>query len=103
MSTVVFKVKEKKPGQRACDEKDAKGELCCGHLKRWYYHQPQKLAYTAEEAEARKAFGDRAEVYRCERCQTLYRPAAADRSTAGQKFQLHPVDVLGGFFRQGEK
>ena len=32
-----FKVKEKKPGQGACDEKDAKGELCVGDLKRWYY------------------------------------------------------------------
>src|SRR5581483_11769595 len=31
------KVKIKKPGQRACNEKDAKGKLCGGHLKRWYY------------------------------------------------------------------
>ena len=27
------KVKIKKPGQRACNEKDAKGKFCGGHLK----------------------------------------------------------------------
>jgi hypothetical protein len=31
------KLKIKKPGQRSCNEKDAKGKLCGGHLKRWYY------------------------------------------------------------------
>ena len=31
------KVKIKKPGQRACNEKDAKGKFCGGHLKRWFY------------------------------------------------------------------
>ena len=31
------KVKYKKPAQRACNEKDAKGKLCGGHLKRWFY------------------------------------------------------------------
>src|SRR5262252_1426013 len=30
------KIKIRKPKQRACDEKDAKGKLCNGHLKRWY-------------------------------------------------------------------
>ncbi len=95
---MAFKIKEKKTGQRACDEKDAKGELCCGHLKRWYYYHPQKLTCTAEETKARKEFGDQGEVYRCERCHTLYRPGTSDHSTAGQRFQLHPVDVLGGFF-----
>jgi hypothetical protein len=30
------KIKPKKVTQRACDEKDEKGKLCCGHLKRWY-------------------------------------------------------------------
>jgi len=30
------KIKVRKPRQRACDEKDDKGKLCCGHLKRWY-------------------------------------------------------------------
>ena len=30
------KVKIRKHRQRSCDEKDAKGKLCAGHLKRWY-------------------------------------------------------------------
>ena len=31
------KVKIKKQGQRACNEKDAKGKFCGGHLKLWSY------------------------------------------------------------------
>lgn len=58
------KLKVKKPRQRACDEKDAKGKVCCGHLKRWY-------DYPAD-IEAR--VGKHAELYRCENCQTLYLP-----------------------------
>ena len=96
-----MKVKEKKPGQRACDEKDAKGELCLGHLKRWYFDEPHRLFPTADEEEALKAFGKAAEVYRCERCRTLYRPALADYSTAGQKYQPRSVNLLGDF--AGEK
>jgi hypothetical protein len=94
---VAFKVKEKKPGQRACDEKDAKGELCLGHLKRWYYDEPHRVSSTPEEEEAIKEFGKAAEIYRCERCGTLYRPALADLSTAGQKYQPRPVNLLGDF------
>jgi len=30
------KVKTRKTKQRACDEKDAKGKVCAGHLKRWF-------------------------------------------------------------------
>ena len=55
---MAFKVKEKKPGQRACDEKDAKGELCVGHLKRWYYDDPHRLSSSTEEEEAIKEFGE---------------------------------------------
>jgi hypothetical protein len=58
------KVKFRKPRQRACDEKDEKGKVCCGHLKRWYDYPP--------EAEA--LVGKNAEVYRCENCKVLYRP-----------------------------
>lgn len=97
------KVKEKKPGQRACDEKDAKGELCVGHLKRWYYYHPLRLALSEEEEAARKELGDTAEIYRCERCHTLYRPLAADNSTAGQKFSLRPVTLWGDFFGRDPK
>src|SRR5579872_2112214 len=91
VSTVTLKVKEKKPGQRACDQKDAKGELCMGHLKRWFYYHPLRLAFSDEEQAARTEFGKNAEIYRCERCHTLYRPMSADLSTAGQRFELRPV------------
>ena len=94
---MAFTVKEKKPGQRACDQKDAKGEFCVGHLKRWYYDDRRRLASTADEAEAVKEFGRGAEIYRCERCSTLYRPAAADHSTAGQRFESRAVNLFGAF------
>ncbi len=58
------KIKVKKRGQRSCDEKDEKGKLCCGHLKRWYDYP--------KEIEA--LIGAKAEIYRCEFCKTLYRP-----------------------------
>jgi len=61
------KVKPKKATQRACDEKDAKGKLCCGHLKRWYDY-PKEIETLV---------GGKVEVYRCEFCKTLYTP---DRS-----------------------
>src|ERR1700719_540233 len=58
------KIKPKKVTQRACDEKDEKGKLCCGHLKRWYDYP--------KEIEA--LVGKQAEIYRCEFCQTIYKP-----------------------------
>jgi hypothetical protein len=58
------KIKLKRRAQRACDEKDEKGKLCCGHLKRWYDYP--------KEVEA--LIGKNAEIYRCEFCQTLYKP-----------------------------
>jgi len=80
-------LKEKKPGQRACDEKNAKGNLCLGHLKRWY--EPDR--------EVLKEVGGDTEIYRCERCHSLYRPASADQSTAGQKYTVRPVNIWGDF------
>lgn len=59
-----IKIKIKKPRQRACDEKDAKGKVCVGHLKRWYEY-PEEIA---------RVVGKHAEIYRCERCKTLYQP-----------------------------
>ncbi len=59
------KIKAKKPTQRACDEKDAKGKLCCGHLKRWYDYPKQIEAL----------IGKKTEIYRCEFCKTLYKPS----------------------------
>jgi hypothetical protein len=89
LSTEPIKIKEKKPGQRACDEKDAKGKLCVGHLKRWYTPTEEVL----EQA------GKGAEIYRCERCKMLYRPAPGDRSSAGLRYEKRPVNVLGDFGR----
>jgi len=103
VSTAILKVKDKKPGQRACDEKDAKGEMCLGHLKRWYYHHALRLAYSEEQEAALKEFGKNAELYRCERCHRLYRPLSADHSTAGQKFDVRPVTLWGDFFGKNPK
>lgn len=65
------KVKLKRPGQRACNEKNEKGKPCGGHLKRWYY-----TADVLEQAcgDVEKAWGRDVEVYRCEYCKTLYLP-----------------------------
>ncbi len=57
------KVKRRKVRMRACNELNAKGKLCAGHLKRWY--QPTGDAATR--------FGE-AELYRCEHCRTVYLP-----------------------------
>jgi hypothetical protein len=62
------KVRFRKPRQRACDEKDEKGKVCCGHLKRWYDF-PKDVAALV---------GENTELYRCENCKTLYRPNPSD-------------------------
>jgi hypothetical protein len=69
------KVKLKKALQRSCNEKDEKGKLCGGHLKRWFY-----AADVIEQAcgDVEQAFGKDAEVYRCEHCKTLYLPHPED-------------------------
>lgn len=69
------KVKPKKATQRACDEKGAKGKVCCGHLKRWYDYP--------KDIEA--LIGKKVEVYRCEFCKTLYTP---DLSQAPHSYTL---------------
>ena len=58
------KVKRRIPRMRACNEKDEKGKLCAGHLKRWYFFGD----------EVKSQFGAGAEIYRCERCKVLYLP-----------------------------
>jgi hypothetical protein len=69
------KEKIKKAGQRACNEKDAKGKFCGGHLKRWFY-----TTDSVERAcgDVEKAWGPDAEVYRCENCKALYLPAPGE-------------------------
>ena len=58
------KIKVRKHKQRSCDEKNEKGKLCAGHLKRWYNYPNSVEAL----------IGPQAEIYRCEFCHTLYRP-----------------------------
>lgn len=60
------KVKERIPRMRACDERNEKGKFCMGHLKRYY---------DLDSAD-RGLFGS--EIYRCERCKTLYLPNPED-------------------------
>ncbi len=62
------KIKVRKLRQRACDEKDEKGKLCAGHLKRWYDY-PKEIE---------ELIGPKAEIYRCEFCKTLYKPNPAE-------------------------
>jgi hypothetical protein len=77
------KVKIKKAGQRACNEKNEKGKFCGGHLKRWFY-TTDVLEQACGDVE--KAWGRDAEVYRCEHCKTLYlpNPGEAKVNVAGQ-------------------
>jgi hypothetical protein len=67
------KVKVRLLRQRACNEKDEKGKLCAGHLKRWYFFGD----------EVRRRFGDDAEIYRCEHCKTLYLPNPNEEPRSG--------------------
>jgi len=93
VTPLTLTIKEKKPGQRACDEKNAKGELCCGHLKRWF----------TPDAETLQQVGKEMDLFRCERCHTLYRPTPQDDSSAGLRFKLRPVNLLGGFSGKDRK
>jgi len=65
------KVKTRLPHQRACNEKNEKGKLCAGHLKRWY----------DASAELKKQYGE--ELYRCEHCHTIYLPATGFEGRSG--------------------
>ena len=65
-----IKVKRRIVRMRACNELNAKGKLCQGHLKRWH-------EFTSEVA----ASGS--EVYRCERCHTVYLPNAEEAPRTG--------------------
>lgn len=72
------KVKVKKNLQRSCNEKDAKGKICAGHLKRWFY----MTDFVEQECgDVAQAYGKDAEVYRCEFCKTLYLPNPDDPKT----------------------
>jgi hypothetical protein len=67
------KVKQRLPRMRACNERNAKGKLCAGHLKRWYHwNEP-----------AKERFGSKDEIYRCERCHTIYLPNPGEAPRTG--------------------
>ena len=65
------KVKSRLPFQRACNEKDAKGKLCAGHLKRWY----------GAPADVKRQHGE--DIYRCEHCHTIYKPTPGYEQRSG--------------------
>ena len=65
-------VKQRVPRQRACDE-PGKKDICAGHLKRWY-----DFGLELEEL-----FGPRPEIYRCEKCQVLFRPNENETARTG--------------------
>jgi hypothetical protein len=67
------KVKQRAPRMRACNEKDEKGKLCAGHLKRWYFFGE----------EIAQKYGKNAEIYRCERCRTIYLPNPDETPRSG--------------------
>jgi hypothetical protein len=58
------RIRQRAPRQRACSLKDAKGKLCAGHLKRWYFYG----------AELEQRYGKNAEIYRCQNCKAIYLP-----------------------------
>ena len=64
-------VKRRLPRMRACNQRDEKDKICAGHLKRWFRFGPEVV----------ERFGANAEIYRCERCLTLYLPHPDDPRT----------------------
>ena len=66
------KLKQRVPRQRACNESGKNNNICRGHLKRWYEY--------GDDVRARAEAG---EVYRCERCQTLYLPSGQEEARTG--------------------
>lgn len=67
------KVLRRVPRMRACSERNEKGKLCVGHLKRWFVFGE----------EIKKTYGADAEVYRCEKCKTLYLPNLTEAPRTG--------------------
>lgn len=69
------KVKRRVPRQRACTELTTakKAKIDAGHLKRFYELSD----------EVKQKFGAQAEVYRCEKCHTLYLPHEEETPRTG--------------------
>jgi len=68
------KVKRRTQRMRACNELNEKGKPCQGHLKRWHGFGPEVAAVSG---------GVDAEVYRCERCRTVYLPHPEETPRTG--------------------
>lgn len=81
---MAIQITERKPGQRICTHRDDKGKMCSGHLKRWDQPDPE----TSREA------GEGVELFRCERCHTLYRDKASEEPA---RSNVREVNLLGGF------
>ncbi len=67
------KVKRRLSRMRACNEKNDKGKMCAGHLKRWFFFG----------SEVSEKFGKDVEIYRCEHCKTLYLPNTDEAPRSG--------------------
>ena len=67
------KLMKRAPRIRSCGLKDAKGKLCAGHLKRWYFYGE----------ELKRKFGEEAELYRCEKCKAVYLPNEEEEPRSG--------------------
>jgi hypothetical protein len=73
VADTVGKVKTRQLRMRACNEATAGGKFCLGHLKRWYGFGPELAAH----------YGPKAELYRCERCNTVYLPHPGEKARTG--------------------
>ncbi len=73
MAETEVKVKIRRLRMRACNEPTTAGKFCLGHLKRWYGLDPELAA----------RFGPSAELYRCERCRTVYLPHPEEKPRTG--------------------
>lgn len=73
MAETEVKVKTRLPRMRACNELAKGDKYCLGHLKRWY----------AFGDDFKKQYGENAELYRCERCLTVYLPHPDEKPRTG--------------------
>jgi hypothetical protein len=73
VAEILATVKTRLRRMRACNETAANGKLCLGHLKSWYGFGPEWEAQ----------YGRAAELYRCERCQTVYLPNPEEKPRTG--------------------
>jgi hypothetical protein len=94
------KVKIKKAGQRACNEKNEKGKFCGGHLKRWFY-----TTDVIEQAcgDAEKAWGPECRSLPLRALQDAVSPESGgredQRGRAGNRFGVR-VDAAAEEIRQ---